>query len=386
MTYAWDAPELAVAGDTAFVRQRRLLQSWYREHVLRVGPGRAKGRATPVSNRIDPFELVTQPGLNFLHPAAYFHARERAVEVPEEGGTLDEDRLIGNMLSSMPMCFNVFGALGLHPNFLSLFQQVFDERATKIEKVICEWAPRPRERFLGDRTAFDAAVWYLDDEGRRCLLGVEAKYTDSFSVDIHRTQEQRYRQVTESSGWFEANAFELLFESKTSSQLWRNMLLAASIEAEKSDGEQPVHRAGVAVLCCADDPGYEKVEAEMRPLLTEAGDDHLRHVSLERLGEVARADEHLGTWARRFERRYLADPEQLPSDQEIADGACPACDGRGIEILYGMPHSSIEEEVEAGRVVLGGCAIDPGSPRWSCSTCGHQWGERRETYEPGGQA
>lgn len=73
-TYRWDAPELAFAGDSAWVRPRRALQSWYREHVLEVGPGRIGGRPTPVGNRIDPSALGTRPGLNFLHRAAYLYA------------------------------------------------------------------------------------------------------------------------------------------------------------------------------------------------------------------------------------------------------------------------------------------------------------------------
>lgn len=49
--------------------------------------------------------------MNFLNEDAVQHAEQRAVEVAREGGTLDPDHLFENLLSSMLMCFNLFGAL-----------------------------------------------------------------------------------------------------------------------------------------------------------------------------------------------------------------------------------------------------------------------------------
>lgn len=52
---------------------------------------------------------------------------------------------------------------------------------------------------------------------------------------------------------------------------------------------------------------------------------------------------------------------------------CPACDERKIaEILYGMPAYSAElqADLDAGRIVLGGCCIGNDDPAWQCTACG----------------
>jgi Transposase, Mutator family/PD-(D/E)XK nuclease superfamily len=106
----------------------------------------------------------------------------------------------------MPLAFNVFGALGAHPEFICLFRRVFDNRAIAIEDVTCEWSPRPKGLYLSDNTAFDAAVRYLDADGHRCLLGVEVKYTEPFSTTVY-DEGRPYRTLTRTSGWFRPGAY-----------------------------------------------------------------------------------------------------------------------------------------------------------------------------------
>jgi len=52
---------------------------------------------------------------------------------------------------------------------------------------------------------------------------------------------------------------------------------------------------------------------------------------------------------------------------------CPVCGANRIaEIYYGMPAftEKLREDMEAGRVVLGGCCISADDPRWQCLECG----------------
>jgi len=48
-------------------------------------------------------------GLNFLDQQIAGCVERRARAVQRAGGTLDLDRLRRNLLSSMPLCFNLFG-------------------------------------------------------------------------------------------------------------------------------------------------------------------------------------------------------------------------------------------------------------------------------------
>ena len=117
-----------------------------------------------------------------------------------EGGSLDPVRLRRNLLSSMPLCFNLFGSLRAEPAFLTLFQRVFDPAATRIVDVICEYAPQPPKDYLDDRTAFDAVVFYETSTGPR-FMGIETKYTEPFSAKEYESS--AYTAVTTDSGWFQ---------------------------------------------------------------------------------------------------------------------------------------------------------------------------------------
>ena len=51
---------------------------------------------------------------------------------------------------------------------------------------------------------------------------------------------------------------------------------------------------------------------------------------------------------------------------------CPACNSSRIaNILYGMPEYSpkLERDIEAGRIILGGCCISDDDPVWQCADC-----------------
>jgi hypothetical protein len=110
--------------------------------------------------------LLDEPDLNFLTPAAHLHAKERAPAVRATGGTMETDRLFRNLLSSMPLCFNIFGSLGTHPAFGRLLRSLVDRDAEEAVEVQCEWAPQPPSEHLGDKSAFDALLRYGTGEAR----------------------------------------------------------------------------------------------------------------------------------------------------------------------------------------------------------------------------
>ena len=317
MNPAWDDESIRPKEAGRIARYRRL-QSWYREVQLGALPGTWPGKATntPLGSMLSDADVVAQPDLNFLHPDAYAHAVDRIRVVRGEGGALDPKRLTANMLSSMPLCFNLFGALRNAPGFLGLFQQLFDPDATSIVDVQCEWSPQPATAFLDDRTAFDAIVFYERPDGP-AFYGIETKYTEPFSQKQYEPT-KRYRQVTADCGWFEdpVGAPHRLKASR-SNQLWRNVMLAASMELAGLRG-----RGSVAVVALKGDPGAAKACAAVSNELSSTGRDRLRSVSLEQIADVARSsDAELCAWANRFHRRYL--DVEAPNRREQRDPAGP---------------------------------------------------------------
>lgn len=291
----WDDPELFPQDEPARIATYRRLQSWYRAEVLGARPG-AYGSYAALGSYLDRDEVAADPRLNFLTDEASAHAESRIAEVKHEGGSLDPVRLRHNMLSSMSLCFNLFGSMRARPEFLAVFQKLFDAEATEITEIICEWAPQPAADFLGDRTAFDAVVFYETAAGPR-FCGIETKYTESFSVTEY--DRPSYAAVTAASGWFfdPAGAMATLGHRR-SNQLWRNVLLAAALEGHDSRG------AGrVAVVALADDPGAAAAVAAVGAALE--GQDRLRSVSMEAIVDAAARQPALAPWASDFRRRYL---------------------------------------------------------------------------------
>lgn len=290
----WHVDALFPENEPARVAKYRRLQSWYRERVLRARPGTFMTYEA-LGSYLHADEVKHRPDLNFLTAAAFAHAEERAAQVKMEGGTLEPTRLRQNLLSSMPLCFNLFGALRGEPGFLDVFRALFDADATRILDVVCEWAPQQPSEHLADRTAFDAVVFYETGAGPR-FFGIETKYTEPFSAKEYESD--RYTAVTSESGWFshpERAIVEL--KGRKSNQLWRNVLLAASVEMR---GE---HGAGsVAVVALADDSGAAVAMEIVTPAL-EPG--KLRFVSIESILDAADELPALAGWSASFRQRYV---------------------------------------------------------------------------------
>lgn len=60
---------------------------------------------------------------------------------------------------------------------------------------------------------------------------------------------------------------------------------------------------------------------------------------------------------------------------ELAEhpAACPLCGASPVaRISYGKPamNDALRQEIEAGRLQLGGCVLTGDDPRWHCTACG----------------
>jgi hypothetical protein len=197
---------------TAWKRHARWRQACWREargHLIGSEPYRGGPDATPVGSRLE-LAFARTSGANFITPGAVAAVRAR-IAAPEPFQMLKEDRLFADLLSSMPLCFNLFGDLA------------DDSEAAR--RAVCAWWPdvpegRVRVRFehslgrdpafLGNQSAFDVAFDIDIAAGSRAIVGVETKYHE------HAVREEpptaaaltRYVEVTERSeifldGWRE---------------------------------------------------------------------------------------------------------------------------------------------------------------------------------------
>lgn len=286
----WSDDVLRVTSDSRWRAQYRLLQSWYRETVLHEEPA-VGANAKLVGSMLS--DAAGAAGKNFLSRDIAAYVERRIPEVQQANGTIEVTRLRQNMLSSQPLCFNLFGSLRQHPvEAAALLKAALGLDVAKVETIECEWAP---ENGIGDRTAFDAFVEYRTSSGARAFLGVETKFTEPFSTTEYESDV--YTARTNSSGVFREGAAAVL-KCRATNQLWRNALLALSLR-------RTGYTAGHAVVVsCKGDAAAEAAVRGVREQVL-APDDLVRHVALEDLIEQGRRLPVLEAWAGDFRRRYL---------------------------------------------------------------------------------
>lgn len=155
---------------------------------------------------------------------------------------IEETRLRSNLLSSQPLCFNLFGELRLNlKKALQFFNTLYDNYFKSIDRIEFEYNPARRDpRLTGDRSAFDVFVEYTSVVGRKGFIGIEVKYSETLNEGADtvedilnkqfcnepRTRRDRYREL--SKGLFAETSCEEL-EQLPAFQIWRDHLLAVSM-------------------------------------------------------------------------------------------------------------------------------------------------------------
>jgi hypothetical protein len=144
----WDVPQWTERDDDAWAASGRWLQAWWRAAVLELpaGPVTTQRRRGPVASML-PAEVGWDA--NFLSDEASEAARH-LVEY-HAGGIVDTDRLRRNLLSSQPLCVNLFEHLQHHPQDLLAWLRSLGLEVTDIEEVRLEWPHHPRSTSAVDQ-------------------------------------------------------------------------------------------------------------------------------------------------------------------------------------------------------------------------------------------
>lgn len=219
---------------SAFRRRLRYQQAQWREangHPIGTQPIVPKhGKPSrPLGSRI-PLDYARQTGANFLTAAAHDAATAR-LAAKERHQMLDEQRLWADLLSSMPMCFNLFGDLAADPMLADrAVHTLWPDAPGEVTQLRFEHSPgRLDADYLGNLTAFDVAVVLDVDDGRRAIIGVETKYHEWAKPETAKpTRLDRYRQVAEASEAFVPGVEETV-NGTGLLQIWLDHLLVLSM-------------------------------------------------------------------------------------------------------------------------------------------------------------
>lgn len=219
-----------VKSDKPFVAKCRLHQSKYRALDLKeeCGFGPTVNSETAFGNYLKNGE---DTGHNFISDSAFRYAKQRVRDktiCPEL--TIDTYRLFNNMLSSMPLCFNLFSDLRdlLLINSIecsSVVKALFKELnwIDSVEYIGVEFIPIPINAYIDDKSAFDAIVLVKDSFGKLGIVSIETKYTDLLGVNTSAKNEQKNKIIQDDNLFINEITQRLLTEGYK--QNYRNFLL-----------------------------------------------------------------------------------------------------------------------------------------------------------------
>lgn len=218
-----------VASDgSGFRRAARTLQSVWRENKG-YPVGEHNGRT--LGSRL-PTDFATKSLANYLTPKIREVVRTELSSSSEQGRLFAMPRIYNDLLSSQPLCFNLFGELVADLDTATALLRVL--RPAVVEKVTAirfEHSPgRGDLRFTGDRSAFDVFIEYRHQSGGHGFFGVEVKYHEDLAgkPTAHRP---RYDDVAHLMGCFRPDTWPRLRESPLQ-QIWRDHLLAGATKSE----------------------------------------------------------------------------------------------------------------------------------------------------------
>lgn len=187
-------------------------------------------------------------GINFLSPAVLAAVQAR-LEAKQDHQTLDDRRLFRDLLSSMPMAFNLFGeaARPEREDDRRRLADLFGVDAVSPSEIVFEWSPARRsDRYTRDRTAFDVALLLGSADGPRTAVGIETKYHEHSAREARPSASkaaarQRYDEqtdflvaVAEKSQVFRPGWQDAVLGADLR-QIWRDHLLALSMRAHPAE-------------------------------------------------------------------------------------------------------------------------------------------------------
>ena len=213
--------------DTRYRAAARLLQClWLGDHDIPT----ASSDAGNTFDGPSAFGNILSPGAayagrNFLSPSIHRLALQEWL-MCEEDAAIDDERLFGNALSSMPLVFNMFGPMALDLKLATaIFRELLPGFVRSVERIQFEHSPGRRDkRFLADRSAVDIAVQVITPTGEPGTIFIEVKYSESMEGPAARMRD-RYDEASRQVRLYD-NPDSLILRSPPIEQIWREHMLS----------------------------------------------------------------------------------------------------------------------------------------------------------------
>lgn len=281
-----------------FQRRARVLQSmWRQQHGIPCGEHRGPSGARPLGSRL-PMPWAQETLANFLtEPVRDVVRAEVCNPVASKGKLYGKPRIFNDLLSSQPMCFNLFGELTTDlPLASAVVNGLTDGRFPEVTSIGFENSPgRGDSRYLNDRSAFDVFVRCRTASDGAGFLGIEVKYHENLAGTAGDHKE-RYDEVADLMGCFAANREPLRLSPLQ--QIWRDHLLAGITLIE--DG----YDDGMFVMLCPRDNQHVSSALDDYRAQLSSGESFAAWTIEDVVAKLS--DQSDATWIDAFSDRYLA--------------------------------------------------------------------------------
>ena len=208
-----------------FQRKARLLQSIWRTEK---GYDYGLFRGRPLGNKLlMPWARETLN--NYLSDTIKKVVKNEVVDNHKKEKLYCKPRIFNNLLSSQPLCFNLFAELQQDLHLATkVFRQLCPYRVNAVTRIEFEYSPgRGDPTYLGDGSAFDVYVEFFNELDEKGFIGIEVKYHENLKNTPAEIKD-RYFEVASMMGCFKEEALNIL-QLPPLEQIWRDHLLAGSL-------------------------------------------------------------------------------------------------------------------------------------------------------------
>lgn len=217
--------------DTDFSAYARLLQSKWRDK---------KGFPELKLGNFLEIEFAKTTKSNFLTDNIRKLVTLEVLNAKKTGGLIGEPRIWNNLLSSQPLCFNLFGELSLDLDLATkYFKRLFPNQIDKVTTIKFEYSPgRGDIKYIGDHSAFDVFIEYSSGNNKG-FIGIEVKYAECLREETKDKAKKNYKDhyatLTNTCGIFKPQSVDFLRQPPLS-QIWRDHLLSIATKQDYDEG------------------------------------------------------------------------------------------------------------------------------------------------------
>ena len=176
---------------------------WRAEHSYEIGELKTKSGSRLLGSRLV-MPWAEEKLANYFSDTIKDVVCKEVMDPQKSQGKLyGKPRIFNDLLSSQPLCFNLFAELQRDlPLATHVMKNLTNGLVGSVTHIDFEWSPgRGDPRLTGDRSAFDVYVSFSSADNKKGFIGIEVKYHENL-IGAASPHKDRYDQISDQMGCF----------------------------------------------------------------------------------------------------------------------------------------------------------------------------------------